>query len=76
MLGRDGVAREDVVAVDLRARHAEAARPEVERVRDCVLTGTEIAQWLFWRKKTCGVWKLAAKTNASLTSPWLVAPSP
>ncbi len=44
--------------------------------RDCVATGTEIAHWLFCRKKTSGVWKLAAKTIASCTSPWLEAPSP
>src|SRR5690606_6705845 len=40
------------------------------------LTGSEMAYWLFWQKRTSGAWKEAAKTIASLTSPWLVAPSP
>jgi hypothetical protein len=31
--------------------------PRSERgLRDCVETGTEMAQWLFWMKNTCGVW--------------------
>ena len=38
--------------------------------------GSEIAHWLFWQKNTTGALNDAAKTKASLTSPWLVAPSP
>jgi hypothetical protein len=26
----------------------------------CSPTGSEIAHWLFWQKKTTGTWKLAA----------------
>ncbi|BDZ62466.1 hypothetical protein GCM10025873_22570 [Demequina sediminis] len=44
--------------------------------RDCRVVGSEIANWLFWTKKTMGAWWTDAKTMASLTSPWLVAPSP
>jgi hypothetical protein len=36
---------------------------------DCRLTGSEIAHWLFWQKNTTGAQKMAAKTNASETSP-------
>ena len=39
-------------------------------------SGSEIAYWLFWQKKTIGALKTPDQTNASLTSPWLVAPSP
>ena len=39
-------------------------------------TGSEMAHWLFWQKKTTGTTKLAAKPSASATSPSLVAPSP
>ncbi|MEG8034108.1 hypothetical protein QP157_01895 [Sphingomonas sp. LR61] len=45
-------------------------------VGDCTDTGTEIAQWLFCRKKTTGAFVDAENTYASFTSPWLVAPSP
>ena len=45
-------------------------------IRDWRSSGTLIAYWLFWQKKTTGAEKLAAKIIASLTSPWLVAPSP
>jgi hypothetical protein len=31
---------------------------------------------LFWQKKTTGALNTDAQANASLTSPWLVAPSP
>ena len=44
--------------------------------RVCRRTGSEMAQWLFWQKNTTGDWYEALKTMASLTSPWLVAPSP
>ncbi len=36
----------------------------------------EMAYWLFWQKNTTGALNTAAQSNASLTSPWLVAPSP
>ena len=39
-------------------------------------SGSEIAHWLFWQKNTTGALNTEAKTNDSLTSPWLVAPSP
>ena len=39
-------------------------------------SGSLIAYWLFWQKNTTGAWKTPDQTNASLTSPWLVAPSP
>ena len=42
----------------------------------CTVTGSEIAHWLFWQTKTTGARKEEAKIIASLTSPWLVAPSP
>jgi hypothetical protein len=35
-----------------------------------------MAHWLFWQKNTTGALLTPAKTSASLTSPWLVAPSP
>ena len=35
-----------------------------------------IAHWLFWQMKTIGALYELAKTNASFTSPWLIAPSP
>ena len=38
--------------------------------------GTEMAHWLFWQQKTTGVLYTDAQTIASLTSPWLEAPSP
>ena len=38
--------------------------------------GSEIAHWLFWQKNTTGALYDAAKMNDSLTSPWLLAPSP
>ena len=44
--------------------------------RDCRSIGTLIAYWLFWQKKTTGAEKVDAQISASLTSPWLVAPSP
>ena len=44
--------------------------------RLCVVTGSLIAHWLFWQKKTTGRFPAAANTNDSLTSPWLDAPSP
>ena len=52
-----------------------AARSASGRIA-CSDTGSEIANWLFWQKKTTGARKVAAKTIASFTSPWLVAPSP
>ncbi len=45
-------------------------------MRVCFSIGSEIAHWLFWQKKTTGALKTLAQTNASLTSPWLDAPSP
>ena len=39
-------------------------------------SGSEIAHWLFWQKKTTGALKTLAQMNDSLTSPWLLAPSP
>ena len=45
-------------------------------MRVCCSIGSEIAHWLFWQKKTTGALNTLAQTNASLTSPWLVAPSP
>ena len=45
-------------------------------MRLCFSSGSEIAHWLFWQKKTMGALNTEAKTKASLTSPWLVAPSP
>jgi hypothetical protein len=51
------------------------ARSAIGRLA-CSPTGSEIAHWLFWQKKTTGAAKDAAKTSASLTSPSLVAPSP
>jgi hypothetical protein len=41
-----------------------------------LLSGTEIAHWLFWQKNTTGAELTAAKLNASLVSPSEVAPSP
>ena len=35
-----------------------------------------MANWLFWQKKTTGAWNTEAQEKASLTIPWLVAPSP
>src|SRR5580700_12073552 len=35
-----------------------------------------MAHWLFWQKKTTGAFVTEAQMKASLTSPWLVAPSP
>jgi hypothetical protein len=51
------------------------ARPAMGN-RDCTVTGSEIAHWLLEQTKTTGAWKEEANTIASLTSPWLVAPSP
>lgn len=51
------------------------ARPAIGN-RDCTVTGSEIAHWLFEQTKTTGAPKDDAKTIASFTSPWLVAPSP
>ena len=45
-------------------------------MRLCFSSGSEIAHWLFWQKKTIGALNTEAQTKASLTSPWLVAPSP
>jgi hypothetical protein len=47
-------------------------------VRDAVwrLTGTEIAHWLFWQKKTTGAFQTAAKLSAQWKSCSDVAPSP
>ena len=45
-------------------------------MRLCFSSGSEIAHWLFWQKKTIGALNTDAQTKASLTSPWLVAPSP
>ena len=45
-------------------------------MRVCFSIGSEIAHWLFWQKNTTGALNTLAKMNASLTSPWLVAPSP
>ena len=45
-------------------------------MRLCFSSGSEIAHWLFWQKNTTGALKTDAHTKASLTSPWLVAPSP
>ncbi len=42
----------------------------------CRSSGSEIAHWLFWQKKTTGALATEAQMNASFTSPWLVAPSP
>ena len=39
-------------------------------------SGSEMAHWLFWQKKTTGALVTDAQMKASLTSPWLVAPSP
>ncbi len=44
--------------------------------RLCRSSGSEMAHWLFWQKNTTGALNTEAKTNASCTSPWLVAPSP
>ena len=41
-----------------------------------LVVGSLMAHWLFWQKRTSGAWLTAAKTIASLTSPWLVEPSP
>jgi len=35
-----------------------------------------MANWLFWQKNTTGALKTDDQAKASLTSPWLVAPSP
>ena len=45
-------------------------------MRVCFSIGSEMAHWLFWQKNTTGALKTLAQMNASLTSPWLVAPSP
>ena len=45
-------------------------------MRLCFSSGSEIAHWLFWQKKTMGALDTEAQMNDSLTSPWLVAPSP
>src|SRR5271165_6837586 len=42
----------------------------------CLLTGTEMAHWLFCTKNTHGARYTDAKLHASCTSPVLVAPSP
>jgi len=39
-------------------------------------SGSEIAHWFVWQKNTTGACVTAAQMKASLTSPWLVAPSP
>ena len=44
--------------------------------RVCFSFGSEMAHWLFWQKNTTGLLLTPAKTSASETSPWLVAPSP
>ena len=44
--------------------------------RPCLSRGDEMAHWLFSQKNTTGALKSEAKTNASLTSPSSVAPSP
>ena len=51
------------------------ARPAMGN-RDCTVTGSEIAHWLLEQTNTTGAWNEEANTIASLTSPWLVAPSP
>ena len=45
-------------------------------MRVCRSIGSEIAHWLFWQKNTTGALKTLAQMKDSLTSPWLVAPSP
>ncbi len=45
-------------------------------MRLCRSSGSEIAHWLFWQKNTTGALNTEAQTNASFTSPWLMAPSP
>ncbi len=45
-------------------------------MRLCRSSGSEMAHWLFWQKNTTGALNTDAQMNASLTSPWLVAPSP
>ena len=52
-----------------------AARSKIG-TRLCRSRGCEIAHWLFWQKNTTGALNTEAKTNASLTSPSAVAPSP
>ncbi|MDQ1173674.1 hypothetical protein QE430_001981 [Microbacterium testaceum] len=42
----------------------------------CTVTGSEMAHWLFEHTNTTGAPYDEANTIASLTSPWLVAPSP
>ena len=42
----------------------------------CSRTGTEMAYWLFWQKKTHGASYTPAMFIASCTSPSEVAPSP
>ena len=67
---------EDVIAVDPDAREPEPRSALVERDLLCLDCGVEMPHWLFWQKKTTGALNEAAKMNASLTSPWLMAPSP
>ena len=51
-----GVAGEHIVAVDRdRSACRSPRRGDTAATRDCVATGTEIAHWLFCRKKTSGV---------------------
>ena len=45
-------------------------------MRVCTVVGVLMPHWLFWQKKTIGQPYALAQTNASLTSPWLLAPSP
>ena len=51
------------------------ARPAIGNLAWTV-TGSEIAHWLFVQTNTTGALNEEANTMASLTSPWLVAPSP
>ena len=51
------------------------ARPAIGNFA-CTVTGSEIAHWLLLHTNTTGAPYEAAKTIASLTSPWLDAPSP
>ncbi len=72
----DGEDGEDVVAVDRTPGNPKPAARRNSGTLDCRSIGTEMAYWLFWQKKTTGASKVAAQIIASLTSPWLVAPSP